>query len=334
MPDPAADWQSTMLEMLCDHMGSKVAFAGQPYELTGGRSARLYGFRLTPSVPPFDGDLVVRFTAQSSDPLCEATIQRLVAEQGFPTPRVMLAERDIGNGRGCIVMAKTDGTPPFEGGGPQVIRAFRDLPALLGRLMADLHSLDAAEVETELAARAVDTTWMGSDAVLDDVDRLVTSGDVQLDDVVGWLRTRRPDAGPVAVCHGDLHALNLLVDGSEVTVIDWEMAMIASPAFDVARTSLILATVPVDMPRVIRPLVQRLGRRSAATFEREYGNRRSIDEHDLRWHKVLHATRLEAMLAARGTSSISVDSRVLDGWEPTRPSLRHQIGTLTGITIG
>ena len=62
------------------------------------------------------------------------------------------------------------------------------------------------------------------------------------------------------MCHGDLHALNVLVDGDQLTVIDWELAALGDPAFDIARTKLLLHAVPMDIPSAARPVIQHLGR--------------------------------------------------------------------------
>jgi Ser/Thr protein kinase RdoA (MazF antagonist) len=43
-----------------------------------------------------------------------------------------------------------------------------------------------------------------------------------------------------AICHGDFHPDNVLIDGDDATVIDWTTACVGNPAADFAITSLIL----------------------------------------------------------------------------------------------
>jgi uncharacterized protein (TIGR02172 family) len=47
------------------------------------------------------------------------------------------------------------------------------------------------------------------------------------------------------LCHGDFHPWNVIVSGDRATVIDWIDAACGNPLADVARTSVILAGVPV-----------------------------------------------------------------------------------------
>ena len=58
-----------------------------------------------------------------------------------------------------------------------------------------------------------------------------------------WLLNNRPpEPERLAVCHGDLHPLNVLVQDDKVTaVLDWPNFLIADPAMDVAFTVLLLS---------------------------------------------------------------------------------------------
>jgi aminoglycoside phosphotransferase (APT) family kinase protein len=63
--------------------------------------------------------------------------------------------------------------------------------------------------------------------------------------VVDWLQVNRPpEPARLAICHGDFHPLNILVQDGKVTgVVDWPNFCIADPAWDVACTIWIL-TIP------------------------------------------------------------------------------------------
>jgi aminoglycoside phosphotransferase (APT) family kinase protein len=160
---------------------------------------------------------------------------------------------------------------------------------------------------------------LGTGALLAEVDPPVSE----------WLDARAPEASEPVVCHGDLHALNVLEDDGRYAVVDWELATIADPAFDVARTALMLRAVPVEMPDRVRPVVQRLGRRSAGQFVRAYAARCSLDEPSLVWHEVLHAARIACRLARRDPGN--GPDPVLDVWAPTAPFLEARVRELTGL---
>lgn len=50
-----------------------------------------------------------------------------------------------------------------------------------------------------------------------------------------WLERHRPETGWLTLVHGDFHMRNLLIDGELVSgVVDWEVARISNPLFDLA----------------------------------------------------------------------------------------------------
>lgn len=54
-----------------------------------------------------------------------------------------------------------------------------------------------------------------------------------------WLERHCPRAGSLALVHGDFHMRNLLVDGDRLTgIVDWEVARISDPLFDLAYMSI------------------------------------------------------------------------------------------------
>ena len=62
---------------------------------------------------------------------------------------------------------------------------------------------------------------------------------------IDWLlENRPPEPERLAVCHGDFHPLNILVqDGIVTGVLDWPGFIIADPALDIANT-IVLSTIP------------------------------------------------------------------------------------------
>ena len=79
------------------------------------------------------------------------------------------------------------------------------------------------------------------------------------------------------VCHGDLHPLNLLAVGTNVTaVIDWTGARLADPAYDVACTAVLLAQAPLAAPAVVQPALRAVGRSLARRFVKQYRRHEAI----------------------------------------------------------
>jgi aminoglycoside phosphotransferase (APT) family kinase protein len=74
-----------------------------------------------------------------------------------------------------------------------------------------------------------------------------------------------------AVCHGDFHPDNVLVNGDSATIIDWTTACTGNPVADFARTLLILQLgAPLSGVSLWTRMTIHAGR---ALFSRTYGNR-------------------------------------------------------------
>ena len=57
-----------------------------------------------------------------------------------------------------------------------------------------------------------------------------------------------PPSDASVICHGDLHPFNILTHPDGDTVLDWSATRIAHPAYDIAFTHLLLATLPCTPP--------------------------------------------------------------------------------------
>ena len=54
-----------------------------------------------------------------------------------------------------------------------------------------------------------------------------------------WLERHQPEAGALTLVHGDFHMRNLLIDGERVSgIVDWEVARLSNPLFDLAYMSI------------------------------------------------------------------------------------------------
>jgi aminoglycoside phosphotransferase (APT) family kinase protein len=294
-----------LVQELRAHTGrTDLQLRGSPRLLPGGASAELYEFAVIDPPPGFEGPLVLRLPVETAE--AERAVHAAVVHAGYPAPRLRFdGDGSAGLGRPFLVMDRVDGKTPMAAAGVLGLpRLFREMPGLLAGLMADLHAVPTAGLE----GTALDITATLLAGVPAGIER-------------DWLEASRPPSGPVVICHGDLHGLNVLVDrGEVVAVVDWELAGLGPAELDVARTQLILGTLP-GVSGLGRRLLRRSAARTAAAFVGTYRARRPLDDETLRWFTVLHAARLLAVAQGRGS--------VADVWRPTVADLHERVRTAT-----
>jgi aminoglycoside phosphotransferase (APT) family kinase protein len=303
-----------------------VELAGEPTRLAGGRSADLYAVQLATGPDDLvDRPLVLRVSPPHRDTLTECVVQRRVALAGYPAPEVLRFGRACD--ATCLLMARVEGPSLFDELRP--IGVLRKGPSELASAMLALHALDAAPLADDLVAHGCVDGDTCERALAELQCSPAFAADPTLREVRLALADRRPETARRVICHGDLHALNVMVDGDgRRTVIDWESAGIGSPACDVARTMLLLGSVPMELPRPARPLLERLGRRAARRFAAEYAERSAVDAGELRWYEALHAARVLARIRDdRG------DDAVAATWVPTVPYLCSVVERGTGVAV-
>lgn len=98
-----------------------------------------------------------------------------------------------------------------------------------------------------------------------------------------------------ALCHGDFHPGNIMVDGDNYYILDWMTAAAGNPAADVARTILLLrdAGLPDQMPRLVKLIIGRMRKNMAAAFIKQYLKISGIQIEEInKWRIVIAAARL------------------------------------------
>jgi aminoglycoside phosphotransferase (APT) family kinase protein len=308
----------------------KVELESGPSRLVGGRSAELFRFRLSKAPAGLAGrDLVLRLLPDRAGSMDECVIQAAVAKLGYPAPEVVRAGSFDGT-RTYMIMEYVEGTSLFEAQGP--FRAFRRVPPRLAELMLALHRLDPAPVRQALAKLGAPAALEARGRALADVDTSLAAIEHPAHAALHrWFEQHQPDRGREVVCHGDLHALNVLVDG-DTAVIDWELSALGDPAFDIARTKLLLHAVPMDLSRAARPLIQRLGQRAASRFEDAYTSTSPVPSEAIRWYEALHAARTLGLVLTNRAGSHPA-AVVLQAWQPTLPLLARSLKRLTGVAV-
>ena len=266
--------------------------AGPVTVLVGGFDTEIYALRLQGGPAELSGPLVLRVLRPHHQPamaLREQATQNAVAALGFPAPRVLLASAAPEPlGAPFVLMEWLPGRSLLT---TRVV----GMGAILAGLQVRLHALDPKPLAQAL----------GPPGTLDGYfeafgRRIERAGLDELTPVLAWLRARRPPPGAAAICHGDFHPQNVLVEDGRVTgVLDWPNALVADPAFDVGATLNILAFVPAGLTSlspVTRWLVSLAQPVLARRYLAAYRRRRPIDDARLAYYRV--AAGLRALVRA------------------------------------
>jgi aminoglycoside phosphotransferase (APT) family kinase protein len=298
-----------LLDTLTDAMGRPdLEFAAPPTPLSGGFYAEMLRFRLVNPPAELDRDLVARIVPNPAAGVWEATIQRTVADQGFPTPTVRLTADETGPlGRYLIVMDAIDGQPPMAGLGistiaTQIPKLVRHLPDQLAHIAADLHNLDAEPLAAQLGALGTPFPTTTAGFIEEQASYAESLDRPDIAAAAARLVATEPRSRCRAITHGDLHPFNLLVTAGGTSLIDWTVARIAHPGFTIAFTDLMLANPPIPLPRAGAALLRPVGRNIAKRFLSTYrmltdGTSAAVDDENLEWHRKVHSLRILVELA-------------------------------------
>jgi aminoglycoside phosphotransferase (APT) family kinase protein len=335
--------ESQLLDVLRRAAGApELRFASPPERVTGGFWAEILAVRIEAAGSELDGDMIVRVMPDTGVARREMVVQQEVVRQGFPAPAVRLTgEADDGLGRPFMVMDRAPGRPPIPPvKGPSALaaigRAAMRVPDLMARTAAQLHALDPAPLRSKLE---------GLDGALVDVGDLLSllgerAADADRPDLAhaaSHMPRIRPPSEREAICHGDLHPFNVLVDGDRVTVIDWSLGLVADPAFDLAFTAMTMALAPIAIPRAFRRPVRAAARRGSQQFLRRYRHHAanadaSLEDGMLRWYAGVHCLRA-LVEVAEWIDAGTVDDEAGHPWMLMAPQMAVRLTALVGDDI-
>jgi aminoglycoside phosphotransferase (APT) family kinase protein len=165
-----------------------------------------------------------------------------------------------------------------------------DLPSHFVDAAVGIHTVDPADVpalEDVPAAAVVDREidrWVG-------VYREATDRpEPAVEECIRWFRANKPTVPETTLVHGDFRIGNALVDGDDLTaVLDWELARIGDPLYDLAYASLQYFAGkllrPTERPELACSLLER------DWFYEEYERRsgRTVDRERLRYWRAFAA---------------------------------------------
>lgn len=275
-----------------------LSYSEAPAPITGGFDTAIYGFRLAVADGPFAGPLILRVFRDGGvvQARYEAAVQNAVSGQGFPTPRILLVCEDTSIlGGAFAVMPRVSGVPMLD---KILSPAIMRMPGTLARLHASLHSLDPEPVRIAVeAAGLADRVGATFESAWGEaIDSAKLDG---LRSAYEWLMANRPQSQSAVVCHGDLHPLNVMMEGRVVSgLLDWPNARIDDPAWDVGATVALMGHGPVDLPGPVIPIVNAARRWLVRHYLKEYLALLPIDRNAIEYYE---ATRLLGFLIEVGT---------------------------------
>lgn len=330
--NPPAELDSVLTRLRTQFNSPDLRLDGPPQQLSGGFWAENWTLCFAP-VPEsaLPSRLVLRLAPYTHLAAWENTIQVGVAKQGYPTPQIYSSDSAHDGSRAWCVMDFADGHPLLSS--LNGVRTLATLPRLaitladtLAHAAADLHRLDIAPIESELT-KLRDQPIGANDLIDNYLARIDELPERSLQLGVEALAAIRPVVGNRAICHGDLHPLNVLVSGKKYSVLDWTSARIADPAFDLAYTYTLLANPPIAAPNALRPIINWTGPRLANRFLASYLKRSAnqINFDTFNWYRSLQAFRILFDLAywrANDTAGTRWDHP----WFVIEPALRKLVG--------
>lgn len=284
-----------------ERFGAEASLVGEPSAVGGGFDSFIYLVQLAGAGLPeaWRLPLVVRIvpSADRADRArFEAATQGWAADAGYPAPRVLAVLRpEELLGLPVQVMERVPGITMLDAlkRRPWRARAFVDQ---LAELQLQLHGLDPSTCPQDVVPTALAQVRLS----------LTRRAVAELDDPTLASALERAEAlvprcfegGDRVLCHGDLHPLNVLVDGANAYVIDWTDAGIGPPEADVSRTALLFEVAAIAADNAIERLaLKAAGPRLSRRYRRRYSAVAPLDADRMRCWEALHALHGWAQVA-------------------------------------
>ena len=339
---PLAGLSNDVLAYLRRPLGSDVVYRDPLRPLRGGFVTDVYSFRVESAADGWEGPLVLRVYPDGTDAVSirrERCAQDVVSAQGVPAPRVLACE-DTPHSleRPFMIMERLPGRPQLAIDFPRIlVEAHRlfTLPRRHAAAIDMVHALDAAPLLRALEMAAIDRRAAGPEHWLDGAEATILRwGFDRLRPVLEWLRSHRPvEPQHHVICHGDFFGANILEQAGRITgIVDWNLATVADPAFDIGGQVAVYEMSPLPGPRVMQFAATGFGQLLARGLRRAYRRYRPIEEGTIRYYAVMRAfTELTFKLGLEAEVSTTGVSRRMPTWRPDQCA--RYIEGWTGVAI-
>jgi aminoglycoside phosphotransferase (APT) family kinase protein len=215
---------------------SSLAYDLPLTQLKGGIETATYQFQLKGGPKELNQPLILRLYPENrgaEDTVWESSVQNALAKKEYPVARAyqICTDKTILGGAFYIM--------EFLPGHPLWNAPFNTIPEMLGKTHANLHKIDPEPWVRSLREQGFAENQYRFRADFFDALATATQGTEipWARAMFDWLNQNRPPQPErLALCHGDFHPLNILVQEGKVTgVLDWHLS-ISDPVLDVANT--------------------------------------------------------------------------------------------------
>ncbi|MHA1988254.1 MAG: phosphotransferase family protein [Promethearchaeota archaeon] len=216
-------------------------------QLKGGFETFMYYFNLKNVKEELNKRLVLRLFPEHHGPdsvLWEATIQNTLADEGYPVPRAHLICTDKSKLGGVFFIMEF--LP-----GETLMTDFKNVSEILGKTHTKLHKIDPKPLIKALKKQGFKKNQCFFKKTFDNDLKIAKSSELPwVLEIAEWLlKNRPPEPKSLAICHGDFHPYNILIQEGKISgVLDWGSTLIADPAMDIANTIKLITIFPKHLP--------------------------------------------------------------------------------------
>ena len=198
--------------------------------------------------------------------------------------------------------------------------------------MVELHAVDYEEAGLGDLGKPEGFLQRQTEGWIGRYEKAKTEDVEDLEPPTEWLAANVPESPPATIIHNDFKLNNLVLDPDDLTevraVLDWEMATLGDPLFDLA-VSLsywIQADDPDELQNVLPIVTSMPGFMTRKEFIDRYAEKSGRDLSEMHWHMVFGYFKLAAILQqiyARWKKGQTQDERFAPFGEKVRNLITH-----------
>jgi aminoglycoside phosphotransferase (APT) family kinase protein len=269
--------ESRLLEYIRKELNDPhIAYSSRPHQLRGGVETEVYSFLLNNVPKRLSGDLVLRVYPDDipyNRAKVEGLVQNYLKDNGYPTPSVPFICTDPSIlGRTFIIMDYVKGET--------LGKCNKNVAETLAELTFKLQQIDPEPLRQNLFSAGIEERYISGVGWREDY---ILSNNVEwIMPALEWINENRPKPDYV-ICHGDLHAGNILVENGEVSgVLDWS-GLIDDPCLDLGSNVIMYSLMmPCITPERSDEFISRSRR-----FLDLYSQKRYVDPWKLEYYQAM-----------------------------------------------
>ncbi len=208
----------------------------------------------------------------------------------------------------------------------------RKMSALVCDTLVELHAVDYEAAGLEDLGKPEGFLKRQTEGWIGRYEKARTEDVEDLEPPTEWLAANVPDSPPATIIHNDFKLNNLVLNPDDLTevraVLDWEMATLGDPLFDLA-VSLsywIEADDPEELQNILPTVTSLPGFMTRKEFIDRYAEKSGRDLSEMHWYMVFGYFKLAAILQqiyARWKKGQTQDERFASFGEKVRNLITH-----------